>query len=178
MNTEEMQEKLASRCKELVLQACARYNLTPRGLDVRYDKKGGGGGTAGYDKPTGRYYLNFNMELALRNEAEYMNQVVPHEVSHINDFWKNPSPWGHGDHWSRIMFDFGVYQERTHNMDTTGIKHKQSRSHIYHCPRCGHIFHLTTRTHNAVLSGRLRVCGHCTCKPVIVYDGDEPLELI
>lgn len=166
----ELKQAIAGRCKELILLGCQKLDLQTKGLDLTFSQKGGSGGSASWNKTTQRGTLNFNLALALDNQDEYLNQICPHEVSHILDYWMTGTS-SHGDDWKYIMaFCFGRRPDRCHHMDTTGIKYHESRDFVYQCPSCRHEYHLTARLHNRIQSGkRGAACSHCNARPTVQF---------
>lgn len=173
---EELEAAIGAKTKELTLKACAFYHITPKGLDMMFSKTGRAGGCAGYNEDTGRYYLDFNWELARKNPDEYLQQIIGHEVAHIINDWLHPGKNDHhGYNWQCIMVKcFGLMPDRCHHMETTGQYKPQERKHIYECPSCHFQYHLKQALHSRIASGkRGATCSQCYRKSVLVYKGQK-----
>jgi SprT protein len=177
LNENDLKTAIAAKARELVLLACSKYSIPTKPLDLRLDMTGGRGGSAGYNPDSKRFYLRFNLELALKNQDEFLNQVIGHEVSHIIDFWKHgnfsrPDWWrdiefSHGRNWQVIMITcFSLVPDRCHSMDTSQTSSKMARNFIYSCNCREH--RLTSILHKRVMAGQHRICSSCRSRLVYV----------
>lgn len=148
---------------------------------VSFELRGRTGGTA-FTSKTGpkSWHLRFNAQMLIDNEAEYLNQIVPHEVAHLVDAHLSPSGRSsHGPSWQRVMAEFGRPADRLHTMkvDTT------STATIVFRFKCGcNSFDITKRKLFSAVRGE-RYCKKC--KVTLEYAGEykvrgrdwAPLEL-
>jgi predicted SprT family Zn-dependent metalloprotease len=174
----ELKDAIGARCKELILEGCSKLSLQIKPLGLAFSKKGTVGGTAGWSKEEGKWLLDFNIELALENQDEYLSKICPHEVAHILDVWEKGVSSHHGTNWQMIMFILGVKPDRCHEMDVSEtrqtVRYHHPRIHAYKCPTCGYVYHLTTKLHNKITPRNGRYCGVCTNKsPRLVYLGTD-----
>ena len=103
--------------------------------------------------------LRFNAALLQDNLQAFLNDVVPHEISHLltSQLYGRVKP--HGREWQSIMLSvFKVSPRTTHSFDTRAV---EGKTFEYFC-QCGPI-ELSIRRHNKVLRGetqyRCRKCG-------------------
>lgn len=167
----ELKEAIQAKVVECVKLGMSKLNLTGRDIDLNFDKKGTTAGTASWYRD-GSYSLDFNLELAMLNQQETLNQTVPHEVSHILDYWMHPGGMGsshHGDNWKYIMaFVYGLRPDRCHSMDVSSVKRVEPRIHKLGCSSCGKNYWITTRQHNKSIWS-------CKCGKQLVYLGIDLL---
>ena len=180
MNTltdEEIKGQILHRTKELLDYARRHYALSHTPLDIRFEKEGRGGGSAG--KTAGRYYLNFNLALARENLDEYLNQVIGHELSHIIDLWLHKDVSSHhGYEWQCIMVQcYGLVPARCHRMDTSGVSTRMSRNHVYRCSGCGREYNLTDILHRKIQHGQYRICNDCRSGIIILVEDKTEFDL-
>ncbi|WP_428848288.1 SprT family zinc-dependent metalloprotease [Shewanella olleyana] len=102
--------------------------------------------------------LRFNPILLEENAAEFIDQVVPHEISHLLSFQLYGRVKPHGLEWQRIMQDvFNVPADTTHQLNTQSVTGKQFE---YFCD-CGPVM-LSIRRHNKVLRNQTQYrCKNC-----------------
>ncbi|WP_394493463.1 SprT family zinc-dependent metalloprotease [Shewanella sp. ENK2] len=90
--------------------------------------------------------LRFNPVLLEENITEFIDQVVPHEISHLLSFQLYGRVKPHGQEWQNIMTNvFNVPADTTHQLNTQSVAGKQFQ---YRCD-CGPIM-LSIRRHNKV----------------------------
>ncbi|MDO6568129.1 SprT family zinc-dependent metalloprotease [Alteromonas sp. 1_MG-2023] len=101
--------------------------------------------------------INLHPELFKQNENEFIEDVIPHEISHLLTWqlFKKVKP--HGVEWQAIMIDvFGRPANATHSFDIAGVIGKQFS---YTCECSTH--QLTIRRHNKILKGAQYKCRKC-----------------
>lgn len=99
--------------------------------------------------------LRFNLTLAADNQAEFLNQVVPHEVCHLLAWQLFGRVKPHGAEWQQLMVDvYGLVPLVRHQFDVTKVTSKRFDY------RCGCQTHqLTVRRHNKIQRGQAEY--HC-----------------
>jgi len=120
------------------------------------------GAAAGKYKHGGSYgrlgCLCWHPKLVVRNEENYIEQTVPHEVAHyiVRQVWGDVQ--SHGTEWKQVMKMYGLTPERTHSYDVSGIKQDRS-PFVYNCGcreiKVGH------KRHNKIQRGRNYICILC-----------------
>ena len=177
LSDQEIMQAILERTKELLDQGRRTYGIFGHPLDVRFDKSGIVGGSAGKDD--GRDYVNFNLALAGENLDEYLNQIIGHELSHIIVRWTNPEAYRlgkiqpHGYEWQCIMVQcYGLVPARCHHMDTSRTANRMPRNYVYTCTGCHKEFNLTSILHEKIQRGQWRICN--VCKSKITYAGEKP----
>ncbi len=103
--------------------------------------------------------LRFNPVLLEDNLSLFVEEVVPHEVSHLLAYVLYGRVRPHGKEWQGLMLTvFECLPKTYHKMDVTKVTGK---SFAYHCP-CGPVA-LSIRRHNKVQRGqqeyKCRTCG-------------------
>jgi SprT protein len=112
-------------------------------------------------------HIKYNVELYLRNKADFLARTVPHEVAHLIADWNSITVSyrrikPHGREWRMVMVRFGVKDiTRCHSYDTNALVmgKTQARPFVYSCG-CKE-FHLTRNIHNKILMGQERKCLKC-----------------
>ncbi|MEP2651171.1 MAG: SprT family zinc-dependent metalloprotease [Paraglaciecola sp.] len=102
--------------------------------------------------------LRFNPVLLKDNLDTFINEVVPHEVSHLLTFILFGRVKPHGKEWQAIMTDvFKLKPNTRHQMDVNKVKGK---TFLYQC-QCGPV-ELSIRRHNKVIRGTQNyICRRC-----------------
>ena len=102
--------------------------------------------------------LRFNPVLLEENSAEFIEQVVPHEISHLLSFQLYGRVKPHGLEWQGIMHNvFKVPADTTHQLNTQSVAGKQFE---YLCD-CGPVM-LSIRRHNKVQRNQTQYrCKNC-----------------
>lgn len=110
------------------------------------------------------YVIKLSTPLFARANEEQQRQTVIHEACHVIDSVVNKVHMSHGHSWKECMRKCGVQPDRCHTVSTSGLVNRWT----YHCPNCKQTFSLSTRFHNQIVRGRLRVCKRCNT--IIVRD--------
>ncbi|WP_390605473.1 SprT family zinc-dependent metalloprotease [Alteromonas gracilis] len=101
--------------------------------------------------------LNFHPILYRENTSAFLDDVVPHEVSHLLVWTLFGRVQPHGKEWQSMMIDvFGCKPDATHKFDIKGV----TRTFEYHC-NCD-TYALSTRRHNNILRGAQYRCKKCS----------------
>lgn len=105
-----------------------------------------------------RNELRFNPTLLQDNLAEFLQEVVPHEVSHLLCFQLYGRVQPHGPEWKGLMKTlFNLKGSRCHQMNTQKV---EGKTFIYQCG-CGDI-KLSIRRHNKIERGQQQYqCRRC-----------------
>lgn len=102
--------------------------------------------------------IRLNPILLEENGAEFVSQVVPHELAHLLVYQRFGRVQPHGKEWKIMMEQvLGVPAETYHCFDTTNVSGQQFPY------RCGCQTHqLSLRRHNAIVkNGRSYICKKC-----------------
>lgn len=143
---------------------------------VSYDLRGTTAGRA-YDA---KWLIKLNAVLLMENVDEMVNDTVPHELAHLLDGKLHPETRNsrvsvtrtgqvrrtkrslHGPTWKSIMRVLGVNPERTHSMDTTRARVRQTTRYPYICKCCTSEVLMGPKQHKRAQQGILythRGCG-------------------
>lgn len=103
--------------------------------------------------------VKLNPHLLRHNKAEFVQQVLPHELAHLLVFQIHGNTKPHGIEWRNMMTDvFACRPAVRHNLDTSVLPSKSFR---YEC-QCGPI-NLSKIRHNRVLTGQQQYrCKQCS----------------
>ncbi len=144
---------------------CLRENLRLAGQHFNYEfpepaltyrQRGTSAGTAWLEK----WEIRINPVLLLANQANFIDEVIPHELAHLLVFRQFGRVAPHGKEWRWMMAEvLKSDPRRTHEFDLTTV-----RTHTYPYA-CGCRRHdLTVRRHNRIRRGeatyRCRQCGN------------------
>lgn len=184
MNNIEFMKKSERRVEELWTKLETHYKRTLPRPSVEFNLRSRT--CAGMCTDGGRT-LRFNLAYSSKNGEEMLGQTVPHEVAHawltqIGDpshvasgYSFSVHPWGgtrarrtkrspHGTTFMNLLMFLGGTPSRTHNMELdTKALGRRGVTWKYKCKRCGRIFELSTRKHNAIRRGGFRF--HTPCGP-------------
>ncbi|MGI2105188.1 SprT family zinc-dependent metalloprotease [Shewanella frigidimarina] len=102
--------------------------------------------------------LRFNPVLLAENHDIFINEVVPHEISHLLCFHLFGKVKPHGKEWQSVMLTtFNITPKTTHQLNTQSVSGQQFE---YFCG-CGSI-NLTIRRHNRIVRGQTQYrCRRC-----------------
>ncbi|WP_434930529.1 SprT family zinc-dependent metalloprotease [Shewanella sp. HL-SH5] len=153
-NISEIQQSVIDKI-EIDYQLAEHYfkQTFPRPL-VQFTLRGKSAGTAHLQLNK----LRFNPILLDENTAIFIDDVVPHEISHLLSFQLFGRVKPHGAEWQTIMRKvFNRVPKTTHQLDTQSVRGKQFE---YFCG-CGSV-QLSVRRHNNVLKGKTQYrCKSC-----------------
>jgi SprT protein len=107
--------------------------------------------------------LRFNPVLLVENPDVFINEVVPHEISHLVCFQLFGKVKPHGKEWQSVMLaTFNIPPKTTHQLNTQSVSGQQFE---YFCG-CGSVM-LTLRRHNRIIRDqtqyRCRRCQQTLC---------------
>lgn len=156
----EDKQQLSARLNELYVEAEAYFNCLIERPLLTFRRSGKHAGTAFLQQNR----INLNPVLYLHNKVAFLNDVLPHEVSHLLSYQFYGPVKPHGREWQTIMQQvFRCAPNTTHNFDLAPLKLK---SFTYQCI-CGEI-ELSTRRHHAILNQqRTYICKRC--KQALTY---------
>ncbi len=116
------------------------------------------------------WHIRLNPVLLQDNQAEFENEVIPHEIAHlvVHAIWGRVRP--HGAEWRKVMWEvFSITPRTTHKMDVTKV---QGAVYAYHCDCQQH--QLSVRRHRAILRGdRQYCCRRCGANLQLLTDATD-----
>ncbi len=132
--------------------------------DVRFDIRGKTAGMALLQK----WVLRFNPVLLKENPDAFLQDVVPHEVSHLIVFARFGKVRPHGLEWQHTMISLFQCDPATyHEFDVSSVVGKH---YAYQC-RCG-VIQLSVRRHNKVQRNQTQY--QCRkCKQTLTFSANE-----
>lgn len=137
-------------CYELAEQYLGRQFPRPQ---ITFRKSGKTAGTAFLNVNR----INFHPLIYKSNQDSFINDVVPHEVSHLLVWQCFGKVKPHGREWQSMMSQvFACAPEVTHKFDTAELNRN---TFDYQCA-CG-VVELGVRRHNKVLKGAQYRCKRC-----------------
>lgn len=147
-----LHNQVIDKTRECLAQAEARLGQSFSMPTVNFNQRGKVAGSARLQG----WEVRFNPVLLAENPAEFLTEVVPHEVAHLLTFKLFGRVKPHGPEWQTMMTQvFGIPARTTHHFDTQSV---QGKTFPYTCACCEH--QLTVRRHNKVL--RQQAIYHCT----------------
>lgn len=160
-NFRELKMQVTRRLKQDLARANDYFQKSFHAPEVNYNVRGLKAGVAYLT----RNEIRFNPILLQENGAEFVNQVVPHELAHILVYQHFGSVAPHGKEWQMMMEEvLGVKAETYHCFDTTNV----AKQFAYQCA-CQHHW-LSVRRHNAIQRGeRDYLCKKC--HSTLIFEG-------
>lgn len=145
---------IIQRVETCFLQAEDYLNFKFTRPNINFNQRGRIAGSAYLIKNE----LRFNSSLLQDNYALFIQEVVPHEVSHIICFQLYGKVKPHGKEWKSIMQNvFGLLANIYHSMDTSKVT---GYTFSYQCA-CDTV-QLSIRRHNKVVRGKQQYqCKKC-----------------
>jgi len=145
-----------SACYELAEHHLGRQFPRPH---ITFRKSGKNAGTAFLNVNR----INFHPIIYTSNQEIFINEVVPHEVSHLLVWQCFGKVKPHGKEWQAMMSQvFNCEPNVTHRLDTSGT----TKNVIQYQCQCG-VVELGIRRHNKVLKGAQYRCRRC--ERILVY---------
>jgi len=102
--------------------------------------------------------INFHPLLFSANQTAFIEDVIPHEVSHLLTWQLFGKVKPHGQEWQAIMLD--VFKRPPHTTHNFAIHDVAGEQFKYVCGCRSHM--LTIRRHNKVLRGTEYQCRKCS----------------
>ncbi|MDQ9209250.1 SprT family zinc-dependent metalloprotease [Escherichia marmotae] len=149
-----IQQAVMRRLREKLAQANLKLERNYPEPKIAYTQRGTSAGTAWLDS----YEIRLNPVLLMENSEAFIEEVVPHELTHLL-VWKHfgrVAP--HGKEWKWMMESvLGVPARRTHQFELQSVRRN---TFPYRCKCQEH--QLTVRRHNRVVRGEaVYRCVHC-----------------
>lgn len=148
-----LQQRVLERVHDCIKQAAAQLSREFPLPKVHFNQRGRIAGSAWLE----RWELRFNPVLLSDNEAEFMAEIIPHEVAHLIAFACYGKIKPHGREWQHIMQTvFRLVPRTRHRLNTS----KVAPTFSYQCDCRTH--QITLRRHNNMQRGKQRYqCLHC-----------------
>lgn len=164
-----MPELLRQRVEACYVQAEAFFKRTFPRPQVSFKLRGQKAGVAHLHENL----LRFNPQLYLENQADFLQQTVPHEVAHLVAHQLfGEGIQAHGQEWQLIMQ--GVYELPPKRCHSYAVKRRATTRFIYRCPCPDSDFAFTAQRHTLVSQGRRYLCKRC--RAILVYSGETRCE--
>jgi SprT protein len=132
-----LKKQLIDQTNHFVERARQLGYATPDHLDITFDIRGRVSGYAW--RQGGDCGIRYNLDIAKENASVFLGRTVPHEVAHIVCYLNYPSRKvgrkrrnPHGEHWQRVMREFGVSPKRCHSYKTTPAR-VVAKKFLYRC---------------------------------------------
>lgn len=153
-STQNIDSLVIQKIEQCYLTATDYFNCSFERPTIRFNQRGKIAGSARLQTNE----LRFNPVLLKDNQDTFINEVIPHEVSHLLTYSLFGRVKPHGKEWQSIMIDVFKLQPNTrHQMDVTKVTGK---TFLYHC-QCGPV-ELSIRRHNKVVKGKQNyICRRC-----------------
>lgn len=144
---------VTQRVAELYTQAQQHFQRHFPIPEITFRRSGKNAGTAFLNQNR----INLNGPLFMANQRAFLDEVVPHEVSHLLVWQLYGRVKPHGRQWQYMMETvFTVPATTTHQFDLAPM---DIATFPYEC-QCG-LVQLSVRRHNKVLRGQRYVCRRC-----------------
>lgn len=119
--------------------------------------------------------IKYNLEFSMVNQAEAFDTVIHEVAHHINRILHGRYVQSHGASWWRVYRDLGGKQNKhTYSKDCVmPASYYRKRPFIYSC-KC-QTFDMTTRMHNSMQGGSIRICN--ACRGPLVFKSASSLAL-
>lgn len=157
---------LQSRLDALVLRAEAKLGRRVESPTLNMKQRGRIAGCARLQHNE----IRLNPVLWEDNQQTFLDEVLPHELSHLLVFQNFGRVRPHGKEWQHMMLHvFGVVPQTRHSMDTQKV---EGRQFAYRCGCTSH--QLSVRRHNKVLRNQQTyACRRCGQTLVQISDGKD-----
>lgn len=138
------------------------YDIQLPDAKIDFSLRGRCAGQARVDR-NGDTCLRINLQLLTENLDDFLNNTIPHEVSHLVVNWqarqKNQRPSPHGAEWRAVMqCCFDLEPKRCHSYRTTPARIVR-RPFLYICSCRKHL--LTSIMHNRISRSHQALCKVC-----------------
>lgn len=146
-----LQEAILHKIESCIYMAEIKLGITQPMPSVNFDLKGTTGGTANVFTNT----ISVNRILFLENVNEYIEKIIPHEVSHLVAFKKfGMNIRAHGKEFKYVMRMLGVTPFRCHTLNAQNARVRKVKRYAYECVHCQTNLLLTSHQHNKQLANR------------------------
>lgn len=157
---EPLTEQIRRRTAELLRRAaplCAAHRARVPEPVLLFDLRGQAAGQAIWRRPQ-RPLLRFNLDIARRHAADFLEQTVAHEVAHLVTAACHRRARPHGAEWRAVMIHLGIAEpNRCHDYALDESQIRRQRRWAYACACSVH--ELSTTRHNRVQADQARY--HC-----------------
>lgn len=157
---EQIAARIVQRAHELLRQAaplCAAHRARVPDPVILLDLRGQTAGQAVWRRAR-RPLLRFNLDIAQRHQADFVERTVTHEVAHLVTAACHGRVPPHGPHWREVMRHLGVAEPtRCHSYTVDEAQVRRQRRWPYACDCSLH--ELSTTRHNRVQNAQARY--HC-----------------
>lgn len=135
---------------------------------LSFKQRGQTAGTAHLQK----WEIRLNPILLAENSRSFIDEVLPHEYTHLLVYALYGRVQPHGKEWQQMMqYVMNLPAKRTHQFDTARSSTKQYRRFTYQCSCQTH--QLTAIRHNRLQQGKARY--HCRqCGQILMPVADQP----
>ena len=110
--------------------------------------------------------VNYNLEILIANEEDFLKQTVGHEIAHLVAFQLFGSR-GHDKAWKYVMRQLGLEPNRCHSYDLSVITVKKHKKVIYKCNCKEHEIGLVRHKNLQENKNRYFTC--YLCKGKLIY---------
>ena len=158
MNDAQIKYAIKLECERRYEEGCRKLGLEVYPLIVNFTIKGQVAGKASRVEKK----VNFNLDIARTNYAQFIQRTPVHEVAHILTRQKyGARAQSHGREWKYVMSNiFGKTPDRCHSYDMSDVPTKKLNRYPYKCS-C-QTFELTTIRHNRIVRGeQIYRCPKC-----------------
>lgn len=144
------------------------------GIDLQYEgvKFFKNSTMAGFVIPSKGNIVYLNLPLMERNESNFLNDTIPHEVAHLVanaiKAQKRIVEGAHGKTWKRVMSQvYGLNPTRCHQYDTSGVgRNVKKYRYVCSCQK----FSLGSTRHNKIQNGAKYRCKKCKKELAFLYE--------
>lgn len=129
---------------------------------------------AGYVYPTRSNVVYLNLPLMMRNEKDFLEDTIPHEVAHLVaraiQVKSGRVEGAHGKTWKAVMSRvYGLNPVRCHSYEVSGIGRKtKTYKYICSCKK----FEVGSVRHNKMMKGAKYTCKLCKKHLVFLCEND------
>lgn len=170
------EEQLKAEIEKQVSFYHAKYYGNPSSImaiGVKFELTGNTAGRAYFYGKIRPSMIDFNLEIAMVNQSEFLTRTVPHEVAHIIDGEINGRTHGHGVEWKMVMETLEVEDiTRCHNYDLSEVPSVIKRHpYRYKCGECEKEYQVSEKIHSEIQRGSRRCA--CGCKNLILIGSPD-----
>lgn len=90
--------------------------------------------------------LRFSIPIWPRATRDDRDATVAHEVAHLVTMQRHPGAAAHGRAWQSVMLEMGYTPNRTHSIDTRGLRRRDRGSRVaFECRACAKVYRVSKR---------------------------------